>query len=90
MRVSKKDLDLRVDYLNDITKGNLYTSEDRRYKLSWAYGGVQLQKLVNNGGGVSVIIEGYHSKSELMDRLNSYIKGIEVAINTERWLSPAL
>jgi hypothetical protein len=48
------------------------------YLISQAYGGCQLQQLVNEGGGVREITSGYVSKKELFNQLQMFLAGIEV------------
>ena len=81
-RVTEKMLILSVDYLNEIT-GNpvqYYTYGHisiGHYTLSGAYGGWQLQQIMNNGGGVDLPLgHGFYPKRELYNQINAFILGI--------------
>ena len=88
MRITKKDLEARIKYLNRLTK-NLETymtikeSGERvinigHYHLDCGYGGYQLSQTVNNGGGVSTpLYTGYITARELYNCISAYIAGIE-------------
>ena len=62
MRITKKDLEARIKYLNRLTKNpetymTIKESGERvinigHYHLDCAYGGYELVQTVNNGGGV--------------------------------------
>ena len=98
-RVTEKELESLVEWLNEITgqpkeqytkdeAGN-YKSNIGNYHLSFAYGGVALHRMVNDGGGVTEpLYTGHVSKRELAERLYAYIYGIqaglELAKNQER------
>jgi hypothetical protein len=82
MRVSIKDLEIKVKQLNKetgainetYTKGEngKYTANIGVFHLSQAYGGVALHRIMNENGGVTDIF-GYHMpKRELMDRISGY------------------
>ena len=50
------------------------------YTLSHAYGGVELQRVVNAGGGVNCVSRGGHvSKRQLHDWIGAFICGIQQA-----------
>lgn len=50
------------------------------YHLSWAYGGVCLHKMHNDGGGVSTpLSSGHVPKKELFNELCAFIRGVEFA-----------
>ena len=86
-RITKKDLESRISYLNRIT-GNAnetYTKQDDgtfranigNYYLSGAYGGVKLEQICSDGGGCSdVSRQGFGTKRALYDWINAYIDGI--------------
>lgn len=85
-RITEIMLQEKVDYLNKIT-GNPSTPWDvtengpcaniGNYHLSFAYGGVGLQRMDNEGGGVHEMFGGGHGpKRELWDKLCAYIDGI--------------
>ena len=85
-RITQKMLEIRVKHLNEIT-GNPVTSYTRtdsgmkanigNYHLDFAYGGVALEQMMNEGGGVNDIFGGHMPKRELFERLIAYIAGIE-------------
>ena len=86
MRITKKQLENKVEYLNEIT-GNEVEPWKRidgkniasvgTYYLDGAYGGYKLVKIVNTGGGVTSITHGYISKRELASLIDAYISGIQ-------------
>ena len=88
-RVTEKQLEYKVKLINQLTNSPLepYTKNDQgqyksnkgNYHLSYAYGGVQLHKMCNDGGGISTpLYTGYTTKRELYTALNSFIVGLEV------------
>lgn len=87
-RITEKQIQARIDYLNKLT-GNPETPwtrlEDRNkanignYHLSGAYGGVCVNQMHNESGGVTCPLGSYHRpKRELFDALNAFIAGIEM------------
>ena len=91
-RVSKRMLEARVEWLNQITKqpANEYTLVDGQfvpnpgnYHLSWAYGGVCVDQMCE-GGGTSNVISGYCSKLITYGKLCAYITGVEDTIRQRR------
>lgn len=88
MRITKKDLEARIKYLNRLTKSpethmTIKESGERvinigHYHLDCAYGGYELVQIVNNGGGVRAPLNtGHVTARELYNCLNAYIAGIE-------------
>lgn len=85
-RIKKADLEHKVNELNRIT-GNpaqpwnieTRTSNPGCHVLQGAYGGWQLQQIVNESGGVSAISLGYISKREMYDFIQAYTWGIQGA-----------
>jgi len=88
-RVTEKQLEYKVKLINEITNSPLepYTKNDEgkyksnigNYHLSRAYGGVQLHKMCNDGGGISTPLNtGYTTKKELYVALNSFLIGLEI------------
>ena len=91
MRITKSDLEGRVDYLNELTgmpsepygprtKDNNCNPQAGNYHLSWAYGGVQLERMSMTKGcsGVDVPLStGYCSKRECYNAINSFITGVK-------------
>ena len=99
-KITNANLQAIVDRLNTLTgsppraysvdpeTGKL-TANIGNYHLSFAYGGVALHRMVNEGGGVTEpLYTGHVSKRELAERLYAYIYGIqaglELAKNQER------
>jgi len=87
-RISEKQLKSLVDYLNKLTNSptESYTKgEDSRYHanigcyvIDSAYSGWQLQRISNEGGGVSQPIGGgYDTKREAYEKISAFIRGIE-------------
>lgn len=84
-RITEKMLQARIDYLNKITGNPATPYTDRKanignYHLSSAYGGVNLNQMHNDGGGVTCPLGSYHRpKGELMRELDAFIAGFELA-----------
>lgn len=87
-QITKADLEIRVGVINRMTKnpvkpysktGDKFTANVGNYHLAWAYGGVCLHRMQNEGGGVEVIIHGYSSKRELYEKMGAYIAGLEAS-----------
>ena len=87
-RVTESELKSLVDYLNQITNqpAEQYAEVDGKYRanvgnyhLSFAYGGVTLHQMVNDGGGVTTPLGGgYFTKRELAAKLRAFIAGITI------------
>ena len=87
MRITQKDLDLKVNLLNEITGSPLTgwtrtegknTANVGHYYISQAYGGVNLNRHVNLGGGANEPLSfGHVTKRELYQMLCAFIAGIE-------------
>jgi len=83
MRVSMKQLENRVEHLNELTNSPTEYWADGvinigHYTLSGAYGGWELQRVMNTGGGVNCpLYTGHISKPKLYDIIGAYITGIE-------------
>jgi hypothetical protein len=88
-RITEKDLESTVEYLNRLTDSpsTPYTRIDDKlqanignYHLSHAYGGVKLHRMVNEGGGVrEPISTGYTTKRDLYNQMHAFIRGLESA-----------
>lgn len=87
-RITESMLEKLVDLINDAsnTPKETYTKDESgkyksnigNYHLGFAYGGVQLQKIVNNGGGITTpLYTGYTTKKELYLVLRSFLTGLE-------------
>ena len=93
-RITLKHLEGMVSRLNRITgspPAPYVKGDDGRhhaqigcYHLSQAYGGVQLVRMYNDGGGVSTPLMGGHvSKREAYDQIYAFIRGIEAQQGSE-------
>ena len=60
-----------------------YKAQVGNYHLDFAYGGVALDRMFNEGGGVSVII-GRGTKRELWDKMHAFLRGFETASEGRR------
>ena len=88
-RITDKDLQGTVDYLNRLTDspntpytrtGDKLQANIGNYHLSHAYGGVKLHRMVNEGGGVrEPISTGYTTKRDLYNQMHAFIRGLESA-----------
>jgi hypothetical protein len=82
MRVSIKDLNSLVLAINEQTGANPKPYENGQsnigtYCISQAYGGVQLHRIMNTGGGVRVISpDGYGTKKQLYTFLQGFLQGL--------------
>ena len=88
MRVTQRDLEILTARLNAATNSpKEYSTKDENgkfssnighYTLSGAYGGWELQRVVNNGGAVEVISSGGHvPKRELYGQLCALVRFAE-------------
>lgn len=89
-RYTRADLDGAVRGLNlmagftaEEADAPLYTREGGgyramvgRYTLQGAYGGWQVQQIINEGGGVRAITSGYLSKREVYNLIHAYREGM--------------
>jgi len=80
-RITNQILESEVAHLNMLMNNEGKTFHDVGfYNLSHAYGGVELQRVVNAGGGVNCVSRGGHvSKRQLHDWIGAFICGIEQA-----------
>lgn len=94
-RITIKRLETLIHRLNTLTGENPepYTrGEDGRwranvgtYTLSRAYGGVQLERMHSEGGGVTAPLGiGHTSNRDLWERVHAMIRGIELGRELER------
>lgn len=85
--INKAMLQARIDSLNSLTNNHLepYTKSNTgklqanigSYYLDAAYGGYNLARIENKGGGISCPIgQGFYPKRELLNKINAYIAGI--------------
>lgn len=90
MRITLKDLESIIDRLNKVTnnplktyvfdeKSGKYLSQAGNYHLAGAYGGYELQQMVNEGGGVSCPLNtGYTTKKALYYAIDNYLRGVKI------------
>ena len=71
MRVTKAELQHKIDYLNKLT--------NKDWLLSQAYGGYAVTRVVTASGGESHLFRnlGHMPAKDLSQRLSAYIQGIE-------------
>ncbi len=87
-RITQKDLEVLVKHINFKTNSpeTPYTKENGKlkanignYHLNWAYGGVELVRMDNEGGGITVISNiGFASKRDLFNWMYAFLSGMEV------------
>ena len=83
-RITEKDLKYLVERINEITdQPTTPYSETAKganignYHLEFAYGGVRLAQIVNEGGGITCPLGlSYLTKRELSYRLTAFIRGL--------------
>jgi hypothetical protein len=86
-RITEKQLESLVQWINELTNSppTSYTrTEDGKlsanignYHLYHAYGGVNLHRMTNTGGGVNTPLgEGTRTKRELFNQLHAFINGL--------------
>lgn len=92
MRITKKILKSKLDTLNELLgvpktayskdkNGKLSANIGTHY-LSSGYGGVTVNRIINEGGGVTCPLgHGYVSNRELADKISAYIDGISLGKN---------
>jgi hypothetical protein len=90
-RITQKDIESVVarinritgspmDYAQPRTDGAPFCSNIGNYHLDYAYGGVQLCRVCNTGGGVSNVLGcGHVPKRELYERMHALITGLEAS-----------
>lgn len=86
-RITEKQLQNRVDYLNELTGSPMepysrlpdgtLKANIGNFLIDGAYDGWKLVRMNNKSGGVEVIIEGYRPRRELLQLLEVYIMGID-------------
>lgn len=91
-RISIKDIEARISYLNKITckPETAYTKIDGKlsanighYHLAQAYGGCALYRMDNESGGVDDVSRiGYASKKELYQWINAYITELQAKVKS--------
>jgi hypothetical protein len=86
-RITEKQLESLCQYINELTGSPLtpYTRDEQgfranigNYHLSYAYGGVCLHRMVNEGGGIRTpLVSGHVTKRELYNAMQAYIRGLD-------------
>lgn len=87
-RITEKQLEALVSWINELTNSpaTSYTRNEEgkltanigNYHLYFAYGGVNLHRMSNTGGGVNTPLgEGTRTKRELFNQLHAFINGIQ-------------
>jgi hypothetical protein len=61
-----------------------------RYTLAGAYGGYQLQQIINEGGGVRSITSGYGTKREVYYLIHAYREGMAAGRGDDPYTLEAL
>lgn len=84
-RINVRDLERLVLTINELTESPTEYWTDKlinigHYTLSGAYGGWQLQRVMNTSGGVDLPLgeTGHIPKRELYDLMHAYIRGIDL------------
>lgn len=81
-RISQSQLESLVDTINRLTNSPAKPYGDNganvgNFHLSYAYGGVTLHRMVNDGGGVTTPLGGgYFTKRELFEKMHAFIGGL--------------
>lgn len=89
-RIKQADLEFLVSQINKLTNSpatystkqadETYKTNVGHYHLSYAYGGVNLHRIVNEGGAITTPLGGgYHTKRELYEKLQAFIYGLTSA-----------
>ena len=92
-QITKQNLIALVERINKLTNSPLETytktadgkfvANIGNYHLSWAYGGVELNRLMNSGGGVTCPLGyGHGTKRELWDKMQAFLAGLEQSKQT--------
>ena len=90
-RITDKDLNATVARINQIMGANpepytkdsdgKYRANIGTYHISGAYGGKALFKMISEGGGVNDVFGyGHITKRELYERMQAFIRGLEVKL----------
>jgi len=61
-----------------------------RYTLQGAYGGWQLQQIINEGGGVRAITQGYGTKREVYHLIHAYREGMAAGRGDDHYTLAAI
>ena len=92
-RITQKDLEILVKRINEATKSPIAqyiaTPPDNKikanignYHLSYAYGGVKLERMCNESGGVNTVSTGgFGTKRELYNWMQAFLRGLSISLN---------
>ena len=86
--ITQKDLEYLVKRINEVTSspakpyretGKGFRANIGNYHLDYAYGGVKLSQMVNEGGGITNISDmGFGPKRELYNWMRAFLAGYEL------------
>ena len=90
-RITDKQLEHLVERINNLTNnptvpyqakdGGGLTANIGSHVLDWAYSGVQLHQITNEGGAINVISnDGYGTKRQLHAFMRGMVQGLELPI----------
>ena len=84
-RITQKNLEYLTDRINKVTESpqapytknnGKFTANIGNYHLDYAYGGVKLVRMVNDGGGIETIsTDGFGTKRELYSWMQAFLAG---------------
>lgn len=86
-RITEKDLEAVCERINRITNSPLQPYANGKaqignYHISHAYGGAELHRMHNDGGGVTTPLHtGHVTKRELYNAMHAFIAGLNTANN---------
>ena len=91
-KITIKQLQAVVDRINRIAGTPMvsyvngddgkFHSQPNNFHLDFAYGGVQLVQMCNEGGGTRNITQGHVPKRELFDLMQAFIAGMETKVES--------
>ena len=82
MRISERDLQVKVERLNIEAKAPMTHSTIGHYQLSCGYGGYSLHRVANERGAIVDVFNCGHIKGrELFQMLDAFILGIHIGRN---------
>ena len=87
-RITNKQLEILIEHINKQTNSPLETwgkdsngnlkSNIGNYNLSGAYGGVKLERIVNESGAAEDVFSiGFTTKRDLYNHMHAFIRGLE-------------
>lgn len=90
-RITEKQLEAIVNRINEVTNspktawtrnGEKFTANIGNYHLRYDYGGVELDRMLSEGGGVTCPLgSGHVTKRELANKMWAFLAGIETKTN---------